>query len=176
MAEERSDWRDDEGSMKGKRVRDSEVVLAQMTQVEHANPLGNVHGGWIMKMMDEAGGIVASRHARRPTATAAVDSIQFLAPVHVGELVHVRARLTRVWRTSMEVEVQVVAEDVLTGEQRTTVTAYFVYVALNRDGRPTPAPPLLIETEEERKRWEEADRRRAERLARRASAPSGASS
>jgi acyl-CoA hydrolase len=176
MRDDRSDPAEQNVTTKGKRVHDSEVVLAQMTQVEHANPLGNVHGGWIMKMMDEAGGIVASRHSRRPTATAAVDSIQFLAPVHVGELVHVRARLTRVWRTSMEVEVQVVAEDVLTGEQRTTVTAYFVYVALNRDGRPTPAPPLLIESQEERKRWEEADRRRAERLARRATPSPGSSS
>ncbi|MCS7251911.1 MAG: acyl-CoA thioesterase [Anaerolineae bacterium] len=153
--------------MEGKRVRDSEVVLTQFMQPEHANILGNIHGGWIMKLMDEAGAIVSSRHARRPTVTAVVDSIQFCAPIHVGNLVHVRARLTRAWRTSMEAEIRVEAENLLTGERRVTATAYFVYVALDRDGRPTPVPPLILETEEERRKAEEADQRRAERLARR---------
>ncbi len=155
--------------MEGKRVQDSEVVLTQIMQPEHANILGNIHGGWIMKLMDEAGAIVSSRHARRPTVTVVVDSIQFCAPVHVGDLVHVRARMTRAWRTSMEVEIQVEAEDLLTGDRRVTATAYFVYVALDRDGRPAPVPPLILETEEERHKAEEADQRRAERLARRES-------
>lgn len=153
--------------MEGKRVSESEVVLAQIMLPEYANTLGNVHGGWIMKLMDEAGAIVSARHARRPTVTVVVDSIQFCAPVHVGDLVHVRARMTRAWRTSMEVEIQVEAEDLLTGEQRVTATAYFVYVALDRDGQPAPVPPLILETEEEQRKAEEADRRRAERLARR---------
>lgn len=116
--------------MEGKRVQDSEVVLAQIMQPESANILGNVHGGWIMKLMDEAGAIVASRHARRPTVTVVVDSIQFCAPIHVGDLVHVRARMTQAWRTSMEVEIRVEAEDLLTGERRLTATAYFVYLSL----------------------------------------------
>lgn len=155
--------------MEGKPIKESESVLTQMTQPEHANVLGNVHGGWIMKLMDEAGAIAAARHARKPTVTVVVDSFQFCAPVHVGELVHARARLTRVWETSMEVEVRVEAEDILQGEHRTTAAAYFVYVALDRDGRPTAAPPLVVETDEEKQRWEAADRRRAERLARRES-------
>jgi acyl-CoA hydrolase len=126
--------------MEGKRIQDSEVVLAQIMQPESANILGNVHGGWIMKLMDEAGAIVASRHARRPTVTVVVDSIQFCAPVHVGDLVHVRARMTQAWRTSMEVEIQVEAEDLLTGERRLTATAYFVYVAWTATAGPPRCP------------------------------------
>ena len=153
--------------MEGKRGSESQVVLSQMMQPEHANTLGNVHGGWIMKLIDEAGAIVASRHARKPVVTVVVDSIRFCAPVHVGDLVHVRARLTQVWRTSMEVEVEVEAEALLTGERRVTSTAYLVYVAQDEAGRPTPVPPLLLVDEEERRRAEEAERRRIERLARR---------
>jgi len=152
--------------MEGKRAEESQVVLSQMMQPEHANILGNVHGGWIMKLADEAGAIVASRHARKPTVTVVVDSIEFHSPVHVGDVVHVQARLTRVWRTSMEVEVRVEAEEILTGQRRVTSAAYLVYVALDSDGRPTPIPPLIVETDEERRKWEEADRRRAERLSR----------
>jgi uncharacterized protein (TIGR00369 family) len=159
--------RSGEERMEGKRVSESQVVLSQMMQPEHANTLGNVHGGWIMKLIDEAGAIVASRHARKPVVTVVVDSIRFCAPVHVGDLVHVRARLTQVWRTSMEVEVEVEAEALLTGERRVTSTAYLVYVALDEAGRPTPVPPLLLVDEEERRRAEEAERRRIERLARR---------
>lgn len=153
--------------MESKRVAESQVVLSQMMQPEHANILGNVHGGWIMKLVDEAGAIVASRHARKPVVTVVVDSIRFCSPVHVGDLVHVRARLTQVWRTSMEVEVEVEAEELLTGQRRITSTAYLVYVALDGEGRPTPVPPLELVSDDERRRAEEAERRRAERLARR---------
>ncbi len=153
--------------MESKRIAESQVVLSQMMQPEHANILGNVHGGWIMKLVDEAGAIVASRHARKPVVTVVVDSIRFCSPVHVGDLVHVRARLTQVWRTSMEVEVEVEAEELLTGQRRITSTAYLVYVALDGEGRPTPVPPLELVSDDERRRAEEAERRRAERLARR---------
>jgi uncharacterized protein (TIGR00369 family) len=142
-------------------------VLTQMMNPEHANPLGNVHGGWVLKLIDEAGGIVASRHARNPAVTVEIDSVSFREPVHVGNLVHVRARMVRAWRTSMEVEAVVEAENPLTGERRTTSQAYLVYVALNHAGRPTPVPPVLPETDEERRKYEEAELRRAERLARR---------
>jgi acyl-CoA hydrolase len=134
-------------------------VLTQMMNPEHANPLGNVHGGWVLKLIDEAGGIVASRHARNPAVTVEIDSVSFREPVHVGNLVHVRARMVRAWRTSMEVEATVEAENPLTGERRITSQAYLVYVALNHAGRPTPVPPVLPETDEERRKYEDAELR-----------------
>ena len=153
--------------MEARTPAETEVILTQMMNPEHANPLGNVHGGWILKLIDEAGGIVASRHARAPAVTVEIDSVNFCQPVHVGNLVHVRARITRSWRTSMEIEAVVEAENLLTGERRVTSVAYLVYVALDASGRPTPVPPVLPQTEEERLKWEQADQRRAERLARR---------
>jgi uncharacterized protein (TIGR00369 family) len=153
--------------MEGKRVGDSQVTLSQVMNPEHVNVLGNVHGGVVMKLIDEAGGLCAARHARRPTVTVAVDSLEFLTPVHIGDLVTFDAHLTYVGRTSMEVEVCVEAEEILSGSRRLTNVAYVVYVALGNDGRPTEAPPLILETEEERRRWEEGKRRQAERLAHR---------
>lgn len=153
--------------MEPRTPAETEVTLTQMMNPEHANPLGNVHGGWILKLIDEAGGIVASRHARAPAVTVEIDSVSFCQPVHVGNLVHVRARITRAWRTSMEVEAIVEAEDLLTGARRVTSVAYLVYVALDSQGRPTPVPPVVPTNEEERTKWEQADLRRAERLARR---------
>ena len=137
--------------MEPRTPSETEVVLTQMMNPEHANPLGNVHGGWVLKLIDEAGGIVASRHARNPAVTVEIDSVSFCEPVHVGNLVHVRARMVRAWRTSMEVEAVVEAENPLTGERRITSQAYLVYVALNHAGRPTPVPPVLPETDEERR-------------------------
>ena len=154
--------------MEGKRISESAVVLSQFMQPEHANTLGNVHGGWLMKLIDEAGGLCATRHARRPAVTVAVDSLTFLSPVHVGDLVTFSARLTYTGRTSMEVEVNVEAENILTGAKTSTNSAYLVYVALGDDNRPTKVPPLILETDEERARYELARQRQAERLARRA--------
>jgi uncharacterized protein (TIGR00369 family) len=153
--------------MEGKRAADSAVVLSQFMQPEHANNLGNVHGGWLMKLIDEAGGLCATRHARRPSVTVAVDSLTFLSPVHVGDLVTFSAHLTYVGRTSMEAEVNVEAENILTGEKTATNSAYVVYVALGDDNRPVEVPPLILETDEEHARWELAKQRQAERLARR---------
>ncbi|HEY4689969.1 MAG TPA: acyl-CoA thioesterase [Anaerolineae bacterium] len=154
--------------MEGKRVSESSVTLAQFMQPEHANPLGNVHGGWLMKLIDEAGGLCATRHARRPAVTVAVDSLTFLEPVHVGDLVTFTARLTYAGRTSMEAEVHVEAENILTGRRTHTNSAYLVYVALGDDNRPAEVPPLILETDDERNRYELARQRQAERLARRA--------
>ena len=135
---------------------------------EHANNLGNVHGGWLMKLVDEAGGLCATRHARRPSVTVAVDSLTFLSPVHVGDLVTFSAHLTYVGRSSMEAEVHVEAENILTGERTHTNSAYLVYVALGDDNRPVEVPPLILETDEERRRFERARERQAQRLANRA--------
>ena len=154
--------------MEGRRVGDSELALNQFMQPEHANNLGNVHGGVVMKLIDEAGGLCAARHARRPIVTVAVDSMMFLEPVHIGDLVTFSAHLTYVGRTSMEVEVCVEAEEIRTGKRRLTNTAYVVYVALGDDGRPAEAPPLILETEDERQQWERGKQRQSERLARKA--------
>jgi uncharacterized protein (TIGR00369 family) len=149
-----------------KRISDSQVTLSQFMQPEHANNLGNVHGGWIMKLIDEAGGLCATRHARRPAVTVAVDSLRFLSPVHVGDLVTFTAHLNWTGRTSMEVEVNVEAEHLLTGQKTHTNSAYLVFVALDQAGRPVEVPGLILETDEERRRWMQGARRQADRLAR----------
>ncbi|NOZ04812.1 MAG: acyl-CoA thioesterase [Chloroflexi bacterium] len=151
--------------MTGKHARDSEVVLSQLMLPTDANPQGNVHGGTIMKLIDTAGGMCAVRHARTFVVTAEIDSITFLSPVYVGNLVTLRAHLNWVGRTSMEVEVCVEAENPLTGEITHTNSAYAVYVALDAGSKPKAVPPLIIETDEERRRWAEAEARRAHRLA-----------
>ena len=152
--------------MEIKHVADSQITLSQLMQPEHVNVLGNTHGGVLMKLMDEAGGLCAARHARRPAVTVVVDTITFLEPIRIGELVTCTARLTFVGRTSMEAEVHLEAEEILTGNRRLTNVAYIVYVALGDDGRPTEVPSLILETEDERLRWEKGKQRQAERLAR----------
>jgi uncharacterized protein (TIGR00369 family) len=149
-----------------KHISDSQVTLAQFMQPEHANALGNVHGGWIMKLIDEAGGLCATRHARRPAVTVAVDSLRFLSPVHVGDLVTFTAHLTWIGHTSMEAEVNVEAENLYTGQKTHTNSAYLVYVALDQDGRPIEVPGLILETEDERRRWVQGAQRQTDRLAR----------
>lgn len=150
--------------MEGKSPRQSQVILTQVMGPAHANVLGNVHGGLIMKLCDEAGGMAAIKLARRPVVTVAVDSMSFHSPVHIGNLVTVAAEVTWTGRTSMETRVVVTAEDVLTGEATHTNTAYFVYVALDENGRPAPVPPLYCETEEEKARFERGAQRQAYRL------------
>jgi len=150
--------------VEGKRVSESAVTLTQMMMPEHANNLGNVHGGVMMRLIDEAGAMCAMRHARRPAVTVAVDSLTFLKPVHIGDLVILCARLTYVGRTSMEVEVCVEAEEILSGRRELTNRAYLVYVALGDDCKPEEVPPLLIETAEEKRRFEDARARQAHRL------------
>ena len=154
----------DQSHLSPRPVSASETTLAQLMLLTDANPAGNVHGGTIMKLVDTAGGIAAARHAQRRVVTVMMDSMTFLHPVYVGDLVMLHARLPWTGRTSMEVEVVVEAENVPTGRVTRTSTAYLVYVALDDEGRPTPVPPLLVRTEEERRRWEEAEARRARRL------------
>ncbi len=134
---------------------------------EHANPYGNVHGGIIMKMIDEAGAICAMRHAHRPCVTVAIDSITFLSPVHLGELLCCTAEVTYVGKTSIEVEVRVAAENPMTGDVTHTNGAYLVYVALDDTGAPHPVPPLMLETKAQLQRAQEARERQRYRLKRR---------
>lgn len=150
--------------MEGKPVSASRVTLTQLMGPGHANTLGHVHGGIIMKLCDEAGGMAAVRHARRPAVTIVVDSMSFHSPVNIGNLVTVSAEVTWVGRTSMETRVVVNAEEMLTAEITHTNTAYFVYVALDEAGRPTPVPRLICETQEEKERFERAAARQAYRL------------
>jgi uncharacterized protein (TIGR00369 family) len=163
---QKPDLRGGEPGLEAKRVRDSQVTLAVAMNPAEANPLGDVHGGAIMKLVDEAGGICAMRHARRQTVTVTMDSMTFLSPVRVGDLVTFRASINWVGRTSIEVGIRVEAENVLTGQVTHTNSAYAVYVALDDGGRPTPVPPLLLENDEEIRHWEEGVLRQGHRLAR----------
>ncbi len=149
-----------------KTVRASRIRLAQLMQPEHANNLGNVHGGWIMKLVDEAGALACMRHSQRRVVTVAIDSMVFRNPIKIGDLVLLTAEVTYAGHTSMEVEVQVQAENPISGERTDTNTAYLVYVALDDSGRPTPVPPLTAETEDERRRQAQAQERQAQRLSR----------
>jgi uncharacterized protein (TIGR00369 family) len=147
-----------------KTVSASRITLAQLMHLEHANLLGNVHGGWIMKLADEAGALACMRHSQRKVVTVAIDSMTFHEPIRIGDLVILKAEVSYVGRTSMEAEVHVVAENPITGERTYTNTAYLVYVALDDVGRPTTVPPLKAETEEEKLRMEKARERQERRL------------
>ncbi len=147
-----------------KPIRASRISIAQLMQPEHANLLGNVHGGWIMKLVDEAGALTCMRHAQRRVVTVAIDSMVFRNPIRLGDLVILNAEVTYTGRTSMEAGVQVLAEHPITGLRTHTNTAYLVYVALDDSGRSTPVPPRLAETEEEKRRMEQAVERQKHRL------------
>jgi uncharacterized protein (TIGR00369 family) len=134
---------------------------------EHANALGNVHGGLIMKMVDEAGAIAAMRHSQRHCVTIAIDSMTFDRPVHLGELLVCDARVTYVGRTSVEVSVSVHAEHLITSTTTHTNSAHLVYVALDEAGRPCEVPRLELVTDEDQAAWDEGVLRQKERLARR---------
>ena len=141
--------------------------MVQVVLPNDANPLGYILGGTVMHLIDIAGAIAALRHTRTRVVTAAVDGLQFLHPIRVGDLIILRARVTAVFTTSLEVEVEVFSEATLTGERRLTSRAYLTFAATLQDGKRVPLPPLLIETEEDRLKAEAAHARRAERLKRR---------
>ena len=146
-----------------KPVSLSRVTLTQLMLPQHANALGNVHGGVIMKMVDEAGALVAMRHAQTQVVTVAIDSMTFMKPIYVGSLVTYDAEITYVGRSSMEVRVQVRAENPLTGAGTITNTAYLVYVALSPEGTPTTVPELIYDTPQQHTRAAEAQERQAYR-------------
>lgn len=132
--------------------------------LEHANLLGNVHGGWIMKLVDEAGALACMRHAQRKVVTVAIDSMTFREPIKIGDLVTLNAEVTYTGRTSMEAKVDVLAENPVTRERSHTNTAYLVYVALDDGGKPTDIPQLEAETEAERLKLAQAKERQERRL------------
>lgn len=144
----------------------SAIALTVPMELTDANLLGNVHGGAIMRLVDNAGGLAAMKHCGGPVVTAAMDEMTFLEPVYVGDVVTVKAMVNDSGRTSMEVGVRVEAENVTTGRIVHTSSAYLVYVALDREGKPRPVPPVIAETEEQQQRQREAKLRRQARLAR----------
>lgn len=144
------------------------MTLGQVMLPTDANPRGNVHGGAIVKLVDEAAAMAATKHSRRSVVTVVLDSVTFLSPVYVGDLLTLAAEVTWAGTSSMEVEVHVEAENVRSGERTHTNSATAVYVALDDHGKPCPVPPLAPETNEERERMAEAEARQEARLARRA--------
>jgi acyl-CoA hydrolase len=150
--------------MEGRPVRASASEYSEIALPNDANPLGHLLGGRVMHLVDLAGAIAATRHARRPVVTASVDHMTFLHPVSIGQLIVLKSSVNRVFRTSMEVGVKVMVEDLTTGEVRHTSSAYLTFVALDEHGQPTPIPPVIPETDEEKRRFEEAGRRREYRL------------
>jgi acyl-CoA hydrolase len=152
-------------SLAGRPVRESMADYSEIALPNDANPLGNLLGGRVMHLVDLAGAIAASRHSRLPVVTASVDSMTFLHPVHIGQLVILKAAVNRVFRTSMEVGVKVWVEDLATGTVRHTSSAYLTFVALGPNNERVPVPPVIPETEDEKRRYERAGLRREYRLA-----------
>lgn len=148
-----------------KTAAETAITMAVMMLPSDANPQGQVHGGTIMKLVDTAAAVVAHRHARSHVATARIDSMSFLAPVEVGDLVTFKASLNAVWRTSMEVGVRVETENLLSGEVTHTSSAYLVLVAVDESHRPRPVPPLVTRSAAEKRRRSDAEERRDRRLA-----------
>lgn len=161
-----------------KPASESKTIMSVVMEIEHANYHGFVHGGEIMRLVDTCAGIAAARHCKRRVVTASMDEMSFLIPVHLGELVTIRAMVNDAHRTSMEVGVRVDVENIQTGEIAHVSSAYLVFVGVDADGHPTPVPPVAATTEDERRRQAQARIRREQRLAtkealRRAIPPAG---
>lgn len=151
-------------SLTPKTVGATRITLSQLMQPEHANHHGNVHGGWIMKLADEAGALACIRHAQHRVVTVAVDQFIFKHPIRIGDLVILNAEVSYVGTTSVEAEVNVYAENPMTCQRWHTNTAYLVYVALDDDGNPTKVPPLILDTDRERQRFTDGKERQDRRL------------
>jgi uncharacterized protein (TIGR00369 family) len=145
-------------------VSESQAVMTELMMPQHANNLGNVFGGVILSLIDRVAAVAATRHARGPCVTVSMDRVDFLQPIHLGELVTALASVNYAGRTSMEVGVRVEAENLLSGERRHTNSCYVTYVAIDAQGRPTPVPAVRLETEVEQRRYRAAERRRQRRL------------
>jgi len=150
--------------MQPRHPRESEAIMSELMMPQHANIMGNVFGGVILSLVDRVAAVAAIRHARKPCVTVSVDKVDFKEPIHVGELLTAHARVNYAGRTSMEVGVKIIAENVLSGERRHTNSCYVTYVALDDHGRPTAVPPVVPETPDEKRRFERAAKRRASRV------------
>ncbi len=147
-----------------RRCKDSLVEMTEMVLPNDANRLGNLLGGRLMHMMDIAAAIAASRHTNRVCVTASVDELHFHHPIRIGEVVILQASVNRAFHTSLEVGVRVTKEDLLTGKRTHTNSAYLTFVAIDEEGRPVPVPLIVPQTNEERRRYRDAARRRRQRL------------
>lgn len=145
--------------MEGKNIKSTSAIIIQQMTHQDANFAGNVHGGTIMKLIDNTAGIVAFRHARKNVVTASIDRLDFFHPVLVGDLLKVMASINYVGRTSMEIGVRVEAENIITGRSIHTASAYLTFVALNEKSEPAEIPPLILENENEIRRNNEARER-----------------
>lgn len=151
--------------MEGKAVRESASEYSEIALPNDANGFGNVLGGKVMHLVDLAAAMAGIRHAHQLVVTASVDSLHFLHPVHIGELLMLRSSVNRVFRSSMEIGVKVVTEKLMTGVRLHTCSAYLTFVAIDRDGKAISIPPVIPESEEEKRRYREAGERREYRLA-----------
>ncbi len=154
-----------------KRAADSATEMVQVVLPNDANPLGFILGGTVMHLIDIAGAIACHRHTRTLLVTAAVDDLQFLHPIKVGDLIILKAKVTCVFTTSLEVQVDVFSEETLTGKQQRTSRAFLTFVAIDRDGGRLRVPPLLVDSDEDRRVCDAAASRRAARLKRKLDAP-----
>jgi acyl-CoA hydrolase len=145
-------------------VAASQATMSELMMPHMANNMGNVFGGVILSLVDRVAAVAAMRHARRPCVTVSVDQVDFREPIYLGELVTAVASVNFTGRTSMEVGVRVEAENVLSGQRRHTNTCYVTYVAVDERGRPAPVPPVLPETEAEKRRYAAAEARRTHRV------------
>jgi acyl-CoA hydrolase len=150
--------------MEGRRVSDSTSEYSELALPNDANGLGNLLGGKIMHLVDLAGAIAATKHCRNVVVTASIDHMDFIHPVSLGQWVRLRASVNRAFRSSVEVGVKVWVEDLIRGGQQHVSSAYLTFVAINPEGHPIPVPPLITETDEDRRRFEEAGARREYRL------------
>jgi len=150
--------------MNPKPVRESISEYSELALPNDANVLGNLLGGKVMHLVDLCGALAAIRHARTPVVTASIDYMNFLSPVKIGQLLMLRSSVNRVFRTSMEVGVKVLVEDLATGNIRHTSSAYLTFVAVDAEGNRIPIPAVIPETDDEKRRYEEAARRREIRL------------
>jgi acyl-CoA hydrolase len=150
--------------MQPRHPSESETVMSELMMPQHANTMGNVFGGVILSLVDRVGAVCAIRHARCQCVTVSVDKVDFREPIHVGELITAYARVNFAGHTSMEVGVRVVAENVLSGEKRHTNACYVTYVALDENGQPAEVPPIVPQTPDEKRRYDRAAKRRANRV------------
>jgi acyl-CoA hydrolase len=156
--------------VEGRFVRESASEYSELALPNDANGLGNLLGGKIMHLVDLAGAIAAIKHSRSPVVTASVDHMDFIQPVHIGQLVRLRASVNRAFRTSMEVGVKVWVEDLIRGEELHVSSAFLTFVAVTKEGERVLVPPVVPETEDEKRRYERAGVRRDLRLAQRRTA------
>ena len=146
--------------MSTKHVKDSQITMTQLMMPADANAAGYVHGGTILKMVDTAAAVCAIRHAGNQCVTASVERVDFKQPITIGELVTLKASVVYVGKTSLQIGIRVEAEDLKTARKKHTNSCYVTCVALNKKGKPTLVPRLILATAEEKRRWEEAEERR----------------